>query len=161
MTVHIPFAISKHTLAWTLDAVRLALRQDGVEPLLHYMTDEEEYYRLLSTLWREKEGFLVVEHDIVVWPGAIQQLIDCPEPWCAMPYYSAVGWIEDGLGCTKFGPSLLQQYPAALKEPFPTCCSHSKHYCGLDRLIAHRLEKLGVLVHVHGPAVVNLNDRWT
>jgi len=161
MTVHIPFAFGKSAQAWALDAARLALRQDGIEFKLHYVDQDESYYDLLSGLWADQQGFIIVEHDIVVWPGAIGQLEECPEPWCLYPYYASVGWCSDALGCTKFSAELLRQYPDVLKEPFPTCCSHSKYWCGLDRLIAHRLKEYGVEPHVHSPAVVNLNDRWT
>ncbi len=141
--------------------MRLALAQDGVEAEYHHMTAEDSYHCLLSGLWSAHETFTVVEHDIVVHPGGIQELENCSEPWCTYPYYCSVGWIEDGLGCTKFGAELLSRYPAALQEPFPTCCSHTRYYCGLDRLIAHKLNELGLKPHVHMPGVVNLNERWT
>ena len=158
--VHVPFAIGNHTHAWALDAVKLALRQDGVEAQMHFLDRDEAYYNLLTDLWA-KDGFTIVEHDIVVWPGAIQQLQDCPEPWCVFPYYSSVGWIIDGLGCTKFSRELVQGHPDVLKPPFPVCCAHTKYWCGLDRLLAHSLVSQGIQPHVHSPAVVNLNDRWT
>jgi hypothetical protein len=161
VTVHVPFAIGNHTHLWALDAVKLALRQDGIQPQLHFLGQDDSYYHLLAGLWRKRRGFVLVEHDIVVWPGAIQQLEECPEPWCLYPYYASVGWCRDALGCTKFSASLLKQYPDCLTEPFPTCCNHTKYWCGLDRLIAHRLKGYGLEPHLHSPAVVNLNDRWT
>ncbi len=157
MNVIVPFA----TAASMLPAVRLALRQDGVDADYRHMAAEESYYGLMVEQWRKGETFTVVEHDIVCWPGAIQELANCPEQWCTLPYYCSVGWIIDGLGCTKFGESLIARHPNFFEEPFPDCCRHTKHYCGLDRLIAHRMEDLGLKPHVHGPGVVNLNDKWT
>ena len=149
--------------SWPLHAVQLALQQDGVAAEYHQMRGDEDYHDLLSRLWTEcaTEGFIVVEHDIVCWPGAIQKLIDCRHPWCVYPYYCSVGWILDGLGCAKFGPGLLQLYPDWLREPFPACCAHTRNYCGLDRLVAHRAQELGLKPHVHRPGVTNLNEKWT
>ena len=157
MKVVVPFAGP----SWPIHAVKLALRQDGVDAALHHMTRENDYYDLLARLWSEGEGFIVVEHDIVVWPGGLQELANCDEPWCTLPYYCSVGWIEDGLGCTKFSHQMIQKSPHFLKEPFPACCAHTRHYCGLDRLIAHRAETLGLKPHVHQPGVSNLNEKWT
>jgi hypothetical protein len=157
MKVVVPFATS----AAMLPAVELALRQDGVEADFRHMTADDSYYQLLVELWRGRETFALVEHDIIPWPGALQQLENCPEAWCTFPYYCSVGWIEDGLGCVKFGKELLVSHPSFLDEPFPPCCNHTKYYCGLDRLIAHRCEQLGIAPHVHAPGVVNLNERWT
>lgn len=158
MKVVVPFAPNP---SWPLHAVRLALAQDGVKAEMHHMTGDESYFRLVSGLWGQDEGFIVVEHDIVVHPGGCQELANCPEPWCVFPYYCSVGWIVDGLGCTKFSADLMREHPGFFQEPFPKCCAHTRHYCGLDRLIAHRMQELGVEAHVHAPGVVNLNQKWT
>jgi hypothetical protein len=158
MLVIVPFALSS---LWALHAVKLALKQDGVEAQFEHMTKDDSYYKLLETLWEKGESFTVVEHDIIVHPGAIQDLENCAEPWCVFPYYCSVGWITDGLGCTKFSAEFIAQNPLFLSEPFPSCCAHTRYYCGLDRLIAHRGLEQGMKPHVHQPGVVNLNERWT
>jgi hypothetical protein len=157
MNVVVPFA----TKSPMLRGVILALDQDGWEPEYIHCDKEDSYYNVMSKYWSAKEDFCVVEHDIIVWPGALSELSQCPEPWCTFPYYCSVGWIIDGLGCTKFSKHLLETYPNFLKEPFPTCCSHSRNYCGLDRLIAHKALELGLKPHVHKPGVTNLNEKWT
>jgi len=162
MRVVVPFALkSEKSQPWSLQAVRLSLAQDGQEAEFKHMEHDNSYYNLLSRLWNEGQSFIIVEHDIVVWPGGISTLELCPEQWCTLPYYCSVGWIIDGLGCTKFSAEFIQQYPGFLQRPFPTCCQHTEFYCGLDRLIAHRMEQLGIKPHVHSPGVVNLNERWT
>ena len=158
MLVVVPFALSS---AWALHAAKLALAQDGVAARFAFMDREEAYYNLLAALWKLGESFLIVEHDIVVWPGAVAELENCPEPWCTLPYYCSVGWITDGLGCTKFGAHFLREHPDFLLEPFPSCCQHTRNFCGLDRTIAHRAMELGLQPHVHRPGVSNLNERWT
>ena len=97
----------------------------------------------------------------MVWPGGLQELVNCPEGWCTLPYYCSAGWIEDGLGCTKFSAQFIAEFPDLLKPPFPACCRHTTNYCGLDRLIGHRMEEIGRKPHVHAPGVTNLNERWT
>jgi len=159
MLVVVPFVVSDHS--WALAAAHLSLRQDGVQASFEQMRDEEHYFRLFEQLWGNGESFTIVEHDIAVWPGAIQELENCPEGWCTFPYYCSVGWITDGLGCTKFSKEFILAHPDFLKEPFPDCCAHTRNYCGLDRLIAHRMEKLEIKPHVHKPGVVNLNQKWT
>jgi hypothetical protein len=163
MKVVVPFVLPGPTKIqpWALAATQLALRQDGIAAEFHHMTEDESYYRLLASMWAAGETFATVEHDIVCWPGALQQLENCPEQWCTLPYYCSVGWIKDGLGCTKFSEQLIRRYPDFLKEPFPNCCQHTRFYCGLDRLIAHRAQELGLEPHVHAPGVTNLNDKWT
>lgn len=157
MRIIVPFA----TKSPMLQAVRIALTQDGHDPEFHHCQKDQSYYDLLSEAWSRGEEFTVVEHDVVVWPGALGDLEGCEHLWCTRPYYCSVGWIIDGLGCTRFSSELIRQYPRFLEEPFPTCCQHTRFYCGLDRLIAHRAQELGIPPHVHLPGVSNLNDKWT
>lgn len=159
--VVVPFALGGKAQPWPLSAVRLALEQDGWQPEFRHMVHGESYFDLLSELWQAGQRFIVVEHDIVVWPGALSELEACTEGWCTLPYYCSVGWIEDGLGCTKFSARFIGENPDLLAEPFPACCSHTRNYCGLDRTIAHRMQELGIRPHVHKPGVINLNERWT
>lgn len=161
MRVIVPFAIAGKTQPWAIAAVRLALQQDGIDAEYVHMQHDNSYYELLSKMWNAQESFTIVEHDIVVWPGAINILEQCKEGWCTLPYYCSAGWITDGLGCTKFSKDFIMKYSDFLAEPFSTCCQHTIHYCGLDRTIAHKAEMLGLKPHVHFPGVVNLNDRWT
>ena len=86
MTIVVPFTNLK-------EATQLALRQDGLQPLFEHMRHEEDYYHLLARMWEKGETFLVVEHDIVAWPGAAQTLENCPGLWCTLPHYCSVGLI--------------------------------------------------------------------
>jgi hypothetical protein len=157
MRVIVPFA----TKSPMLSAVRVALTQDGWEPEFYHCSKDTSYYDLLVEQWNKKESFCVIEHDVVVFPGALTELEQCSNLFCTRPYYCSVGWIEDGLGCTRFSKELIELYPNFLSKPFPDCCPHTEYYCGLDRLIAHRLQQLGIKPHVHLPGVSNLNERWT
>lgn len=48
------------------------------------------FAQLLRELWREPGDLVVVEHDYLPSPGAIQRLLDCPHDWCTHP-----AWIHD------------------------------------------------------------------
>jgi len=157
MNVVVPFA----TKSPMLPAVQIALRQDGWDAEYYHCDRDDSYHEMMLSHWRAGEDFCVVEHDIVVWPSALNELEQCTALWCTRPYYCSVGWILDGLGCTKFSKELIEKYPDFLLEPFPPCCMHTRYYCGLDRLIAHRMQQLGIAPHVHLPGVSNLNDKWT
>ena len=163
MLVVLPFALpdGERLQPWALSAAKLALRQDGWKVDARFMAKDDSYYELLCEYWAKGEDFCVVEHDIVVWPGALSEMEACREPWCTRPYYCSVGWILDGLGCARFSGTFTRLHPEFLKPPFPTCCQHTTYYCGLDRLVAHRMQELGLKPHVHNPGVVNLNQKWT
>jgi hypothetical protein len=161
--VLVPFAVprAEYLVDSALRFTQLALRQDGIQAEFVPMLHDQSYYDLLASAWEAGESFCVVEHDIIVWPGALQKLADCPHGWCTRPYYCSVGWIEDGLGCTRFSAEFIRQHPDLLREPFPSCCSHTRNWCGLDRLIAHKLGAGGLKPHVHQTPVTNLNSKWT
>ena len=93
-------------------------------------------------------------------PGKVELvLVATSTPDYLMPATACM--VQDGLGCTKFGAHFLREHPDFLLEPFPSCCQHTRNFCGLDRTIAHRAMELGLQPHVHRPGVSNLNERWT
>lgn len=77
--------------------------------------DDEAYFRLYQRLWHEGEGFIGIEHDVIVNPGTLTELADCPEDWCAAP----IPYLTDrryGLGCVKFSGRLLEEFPDAIEQ---------------------------------------------
>lgn len=71
-------------------AMRLNLELQGLRPRYERMNGaldaEYAYDRLIRRLWSEGQPFVLVEHDILPWPGAVQQLWECDRPWCAFQY---------------------------------------------------------------------------
>jgi hypothetical protein len=60
-----------------------ALAQEGVEHLELLCEGDYDYGNYLTDLWNnEKTGFVLIEHDIIPWPGAIQAMKDCQAPGC-------------------------------------------------------------------------------
>lgn len=93
----------------------LALTMEGVEHDVLICRGKYGYGRHLAELWRQGEGFILVEHDIAPWPTAIKSMIDCSFEWCtfAYPMNEGAGYevLGKSLGCTKFGDHLLQRFP--------------------------------------------------
>ncbi len=124
--------------------------------------DDTAYFALLSRLWREQTGgFSVVEHDILVRPTSLTELMRCPKPWCAFEF-DYLGGPHAGLGCVKFSSELLARQPDAMERvgemwddehpPF--------HWCRLDLWLQQRvLPQAGEHLHVHRPPLTHLRKK--
>lgn len=142
------------------------LRQDHIDARYVRMEDDLHYWRLLRELWWEGQSFIVVEHDILPWPGALQGLWECPEPWCAYPYYlSHDPRPTPALGCAKFGAALMADAPGmwdrlAEGRDF-RCQGDPRHWWGLDGRIGLVLGEMGARswIHRHEPPVLHLNRK--
>lgn len=90
----------------------LALACEGVPATVHATPGEGGYAALLAAQWAAPGGFILVEGDIVPWPGALAALEACPEPWCGYRYprHGRFGDLH-GLGCVKFSPALTAAHP--------------------------------------------------
>jgi hypothetical protein len=121
---------------------------------------DEAYWEMLHKLWAQGRTFVVVEHDVIVRAGVIDELVNCEHPWCSfqVPY---VGRLYAGLSCAKFTAALIARYPHALDriaglsdEDHPP-----KHWCRIDsHLQAYVLNPGGETMHVHGPPLTHIRD---
>ena len=76
-----------------------------------------DYSALMEGLWQPSTpGVVLVEHDVVIEPGAIDELLACPEDWCAfqVTYLGQEGG-HPGLGCVKFSQALIARHPDAME----------------------------------------------
>lgn len=133
------------------DEAVTAVEESGHDPLrVDVSGSDDAYWGLLSGLWAKRETFVVVEHDIVIPPTAIDELVNCPGEWCgfATPY---VGTLWVGLSCTKFEASLLKDFSGVLDEvaTMSDVGHDQKHWCRLDAWIHSVLEREGVEQHPH------------
>ena len=144
-TVTIPF----HVSGTMLKAVQVALFHECYPTNYKMMDRGDDYFNLVKELWEKGEQFIINEHDVIPWPGAIAQIDDCEHPWCTFWYRSPAGWLNNGLGLVKFDPARL---PNIFDEPF-----EKTNWSNLDRQIYHKLQVHGVDVHTHSPSVTNLN----
>ncbi len=111
---------------------------------------DDAYYWLLRTLWQEQAGAILVEQDIVPYPGAIASLRACPERWCGVPY--TVGrtfgvWH----GLTKYAPEIMAAHPYTLR------LVRDHHWRGLDSAVIALLRAQGERPHWHWPAAEHRN----
>ena len=142
-TVIVPYA-QKSAI---LDSVKLGLGIQGLRPRMVKLDSELSYDVLFRELWAKGEPFILVEHDIIPWPGAVQELWTCPEPWCGFPYY-VFGELRAYLGCTKFDPARLGECPLT---------GDLFSWAVIDRKIENILMQRGHKGHVHSPPVTHLN----
>lgn len=125
---------------------------DYYRPEYCHLQDEDDYRLLMQRLWREREPVIVVEHDIVPWPFAIEELWRCSCSWGAYSYqlHGGVG-IYHGFGCTKLTPALMEALPDIWDTP--------AHWSDLDQILWFAARDKGLEPHPHRPAVVHLSER--
>lgn len=88
-----------------------ALLTEGVKCEVVAMQEDHDYADALGVMWRRGEGFCVVEHDVVPWPGAIGAICACHEPWCVYSYVAAPGAYMHALGCIRVSGELVREHP--------------------------------------------------
>lgn len=141
---------------WVADGLRAdtvdAVAASGLPSQLVEMRGQGDYHDLIADLWHDGETFLTVEQDVVPHAGALQELANCPEEWCAFAYdYPPFGQYA-GMGCAKFSAALIKRFPDALTA---TGSWHDerhppKHWCRVDGWLKQYLLERGARQHVHG-----------
>lgn len=112
------------------------------------------YADLTRKWWLEGEPFIVVEHDVVPWPGAIEALIECPEPWCAHSHHHDHAFLRHGsveMSCYKVVPAELGSDPFPAEVPWQQT----------DSVLSQKLFERGHMIHQHWPSVANLNGDYS
>ena len=87
----------------------VALHLEGVAFILREVEDDEEYGRFLAENWQGE--VIILEHDVVPWPGAIGGLRGCMHPWCVYRYPFGPGKLGWALGCLRVNPELVAAHP--------------------------------------------------
>lgn len=96
---------------YTETVAGLVLNAEGIEHELRPVEGEYGYGDLIAELWAEGRGFIIVEHDVAPWCGAVEQLGLCDRDWCMFHYPKHGGSLTRGLGCTKFSDRLVAGHP--------------------------------------------------
>ena len=124
---------------------------------------EFDYWRAIKARWSGAGDLLIIEQDIVIRPGVVEELLACPESWCAFGFITCDPEyvLYEGLGCTRFRKELMRQ--VSMQEiqetgnkywphrPGPDCC-----WCHCDAKIKQTLQENGFNVHRHTPRVQHL-----
>lgn len=136
------------------------LRAEGFDPQPVWTKTDYSYWETLQQQWKREEKFIIVEHDVVPFPGALQSLWDCSHNYCGFPYrLRSCSGVSTALGCTKFSAELQKSYPGLLDDiakeegtRFVNRCAPT-HWSSLDGSIKILLNQ-----HIHGhfPAVTHL-----
>jgi hypothetical protein len=132
-------------------ATRLALVSDGIDPILLETLGQYGYWSTLAGLWDQGEGFVLIEGDIVVWPGAVQEMIDHPGDWAARPYWIN-GELRPAFGCIKFTDELIARHPTL----FFDLPEMRREWWAMDMGVYEALEAGGEKLEVLWPAVTHL-----
>ncbi len=75
--------------------------------------DDTAYWALLAKTWREPGDLLIVEQDVGIRAGVVEELAACREPWCGFPYPIGARLLVC-LGCTRFTAELKAAEPDLL-----------------------------------------------
>lgn len=119
------------------------------------LTEEDSYVRYFEERWAERRTFINLEHDVVPWPGALDELWACPQPWCAFGYRPGENLAQPDacayLGCAKIGEALIARLPNVWRDkPAPRVWSNC------DCWLTTYARQQRIVVHQHYPAVVNV-----
>jgi len=105
-------------------------------------------------MWNQGETFVIVEQDIVPWPGAVKEIYDCPHRFCInwTPHWQAIN--GDGPwtyahGLVKYGDELMSQFPSYFND-----YSESHHWSQFDWGLVKRFSSE---IHYHWPPVIHLS----
>jgi hypothetical protein len=150
VSLFIPYTKPTQKLQFVIDCLRI----QQVQPKLALVGPGTEYHDLLSENWERGETFYVVEQDVVVWQGAIQQLEMCDHDWCSLPTMCHGRMISTTFGCVKFSKRLIAKNPGFWAD-IPTTWYH------LDAGFADKIGWPWIKPHVHWPPATHLNEvQW-
>jgi hypothetical protein len=127
-----------------LEETRRSLADAGTEWTgVDVSGDRFNYQHFMAARWKEREPFVVVEHDVVFHPSAIDELVECPRTWCAFPY---VGGVDTCcMGLMKVGVPVMETWPNLWLRPMTW-----------EMVAWHFTTATQALPHQHLPAIVNL-----
>jgi hypothetical protein len=117
--------------------------------------------------WREikvyygVEDLITVEHDNILHAGVLPQFGACPELWCLFPYRHpgcGDGWMDSGVGCTRFRKEIVEFMPVSLVEAQGGSCSRCEGvdpscWIHVDGRFNDAGRVAGLRPHVHWPSV--------
>lgn len=146
IAVPIPATHARMAKHWDDDPpALLALRMEGLEVIPYPCAGPCDYGRMFAELWNEGQKFVVVEHDIVPSPGAVEALLDCPEKHCTHQYPLNQGQLAISFGIGKYDPAGTAPAEWA-----------STPWRMLDGAVLPEVRKRLGVPHVHEPPVAHV-----
>jgi len=148
--VIVPYVKANRRLQTVVDC----LRAQQVQAELRKVNDGDGYWTLLRDTWAEGKEFFIVEHDVLVWMGAIRKMKECEEDWCALPTICRGRIITTTFGCVRFGQNTIERNPD-FWDDIPTTWFH------LDAGFSDKMGWPYIRPHAHWPAATHLNEvQW-
>lgn len=118
----------------------------------HNLGHKHAYGDLLAEFWNRGDSFILLEQDVLPWPGALTEMWNCPKSWCAMPLVVHQCVNETNLGCVKFGKEFIETFPDLWKS-YPR--NDIFDWRSLDSWLYQQLEP--DRHHRHSPPAIHLN----
>lgn len=120
------------------------------------LTGVYDYWQYFVDRWQEGKTFINVEHDIAFWPGALEEIWDCPRDWCMYAYSCDHDFIINTpyLGLVKFDKSFIEPTKDQWQDT-------NKNWQVLDQELNRFARACGFTPHQHYPAVINANPNVT
>lgn len=136
------------------DATLISLRGYNYIPIK--VKGKYGYCKFFRERWDDGEDFINIEHDCVIWPGAIEDLKACPKIWCGYDYSSITDWESPRinsvpLGCVKITQDFIKRLPNIwnLKVGWYEC----------DTYLFNLAKNVNIQIHQHFPGIVNANKK--
>lgn len=120
------------------------------------------YARVLVQAWEQPGDLIIIEHDIGIRAGVIEELTACDQPWCGFPYPIGEQLLVC-LGCTRFTAHLKASLPGLMGDAAAVGTEQdgggvpAGDWRRMDVRIAARLEALGHHRHRHDPPVTHFH----
>lgn len=118
--------------------------------------DNFAYWREIRARWQGKEDLILIEQDIEIVEGGVEEMLACDHDWCCYAYtiFRTRQRLRYGLGFTKFSARTQRLVNARrIAEGFALCtvCQGKGCWNHLDGRISQLLREEGKLKpHVHG-----------
>ena len=148
--------------AWELRAVLRNLDLQGFAyDAVDCSRSHTAYPEAVRERWNAEEPLVIVEHDILPWPGAIDEILACPFSFCGLAYIEH-SVLAAALGCTKIGADVM----AAVTLPEMTSIQGPPYerpvaWDTLDWDLFRTVEGAGFRLDVHDPPVVHLHEGFS
>jgi hypothetical protein len=124
------------------------------------MVDDGSYPDYFVERWAEGKTFINIEHDISFPSGLLEEIWECPEPWCSVGYspggtgsapHDLAAQRGAPLGIVKFSAEFIAATPTMFQPPYLP----KKHWGHCDGWVNDGGNAAGFVPHQHWPDVVN------
>lgn len=124
------------------------------------LEDNLDYTGYFQERWDEGQTFINIEHDVAWWDGAVEEIWNCPEPYCFFGYNR-----EDVLDCVPIGlakisAKMISHLPgiweAQKTEPNRWRDKNTPEWVYCDMWLYEAALKKGFQGHQHKPSIINV-----